>query len=101
MLGLKKKGTSEMNKEYEVWVEVDGREYNVYANLEEYGIYERIPETWDSPADVETIQEPVFGKFVIYDCETGFEVLPENKGEILKLAEMIMNNFYWDEELSF
>lgn len=87
--------------DYEIEVEYLGMDYTVYADLYEHGNYNVIAQAWDCPGYFEILDDPQFHNYVVYDTETGLEVLPEHRGEILLISENVLRNCYWQEELNF
>jgi len=78
-----------MVHEYEVEVEYNNQYFLVYANLYSHGIYEE-DDQW-----LDIIESPVFCDFEVVGPDE-LKLTKEDTTQILKLAENVLENVYWN-----
>ena len=76
--------------QYEVEVEYNNQYFLVYANLHSHGVYDE-DDQW-----LDVLESPVFCDYEVVQ-DTDNKVSKEELVKVLKLAESILENVYWNE----
>jgi len=76
--------------QYEVEVEYNKQYFLVYANLHSHGVYDE-DDQW-----LDVLESPVFCDYKVVQ-DTDNKVSKEELVKVLKLAESILENVYWNE----
>ena len=79
-----------MKHQYEVEVEYNNQYFLVYANLHSHGVYDEDDEWLD------VLESPVFCDYEVVQ-DTDSKVSKEDTAKVLKLADNILENVYWNE----
>jgi len=78
------------NYQYEVEVEYNDNYFLVYANLYSHGVYDEYDQ-W-----LEIIEQPVFCDYEVVQ-NTDNKASKKDLAEVIKLADNILENVYWNE----
>ena len=76
--------------QYEVEVDYNNQYFLVYANLHSHGVFDEGDEWLD------VLESPVFCDYEVVQ-DTDNKVSKEDTAKVLKLAENILENVYWNE----
>lgn len=88
-----------LKSKYEIEINYLEVDYVVYANLYEEGYYSVIPQRDDDEGGFEVHSDPSFCDYIFIDSMTGLEVVPCEG--LKKIAEEVLKNIYWLDELNY